>query len=83
MFAEIAGHFYHIFLTQTLDSSRRFPPCELRSLLALPEEHLTVAEDCRDALGQCMQRAEKEDVICITGSLYFAAELRTFTEPDA
>jgi len=41
MFIEISGHFQHIFLTQSSDSSRRFPPQGLRSILALnPDTYL-------------------------------------------
>ena len=115
MFIEISGHFHHIFLTQSSDSSRRFPPQGLRSILALnPDEfpkndqkddddfldpsvsllpdaaatvifpsdidremaNITVAEDCKDALKQCLLMADAKDVICITGSLYLTAELR-------
>jgi len=76
MFAEIRGHFDPIFLTQTSESSRRFPPQELRSMFALPEAAVTVRENCKDAWEQCVRMAEKGDVICVTGSLYLAAELR-------
>ena len=121
MFAEINGHFHHIFLTQFSDSIRSFPPQGLRSILALyPDnipvesqqddeyydedyldhsvhllpgavdavvlpldidrktEHITVVEDCRDALRRCLQTATSQDVICITGSLYLTAELRKY-----
>jgi dihydrofolate synthase/folylpolyglutamate synthase len=77
MFAEIDGRFYHVFLTQVSDSSRRFPPHELRTMLTLPEANVSVVENCRDAWEQCLRIASKDDVICITGSLYLAAELRT------
>jgi dihydrofolate synthase/folylpolyglutamate synthase len=76
MFTEIAGRFQHVFLTQASESSRRFPPKELRSIFALPDASVTVVENCQDAWKQCIQMADKEDVICITGSLYLAAELR-------
>jgi len=115
MFIEISGHFHHIFLTQHSDSSRRFPPQGLRSILALnpdkcPErdqkddddfldpsvsllpdapdtvffpfdidremKHVTIVEDCKEALAQCLSMADSEDVICVTGSLYLTAELR-------
>ena len=76
MFAEIGERFHHVFLTQASDSSRRFPPQELRALLPLPDSVVTVVEYCQEAWRQCVQMAEKEDVICITGSLYLAAELR-------
>jgi len=116
MFVEISGHFHHIFLTQSSDSSRRFPPRGLRSILALnPDEfpdkeqkgdegyyltpsvslspdtnrtiffpldidreipNITVVEDCKEALKQCLLMADANDVICIMGSLYLTAELR-------
>ena len=117
MFAEISGHFHHIFLTQSSDPHRRFPPQGLRSILALNPDtaldeeqidsedylelsvslnpviadaimlpvdleqelaNITIAENCRDALEQCIQMANKKDIICITGSLYLAAELRKY-----
>ena len=115
MFTGISGHFHHIFLTQTSDSKRRFPPQGLRSILAsspdelpcrdqedeedflepsvslLPDidgtvmfppdmdremKNITVVENCKDALKQCLQIADSHHVICITGSLYLTAELR-------
>jgi len=47
MFIEISGHFHHIFLTQSSDSSRRFPPQGLRSILALNPDEFPV-KDQRD-----------------------------------
>lgn len=82
IFAEIRGRFHHIFLTQSSHSSRRFPPQELRSIFTLPETAVTVVENCKDAWEQCVQTAEKGDVICVTGSLYLAAELRTNQVPN-
>ena len=76
MSAEIIGHFEHVFLTQSSRSSRRFPPHELRAIFALPDANVSTIEDCKDAWEQCVRVAVKEDVICITGSLYLAAELR-------
>ena len=76
MFAEIGERFDHVFLTQASDSNRRFPPQELRSFVALPNTNVSVVEHCGEAWERCLKMAEKEDVICITGSLYLAAELR-------
>ena len=115
MFTEISGRFHHIFLTQSSDSNRRFPPQGLRSILALsPEDfpddglqddedfldpsmcllpnatdaivfpfdidremtNIVIVEDHKDALKQCLLMANSTDVICVTGSLYLAAELR-------
>ena len=82
MFAEIEGRFRHVFLTQCSESnitsgSRRFPPQKLLTILAdAPDMNIAVAENCKDALDQSERMAGAEDVICITGSLYLAAELR-------
>ena len=76
MVAEIDWYFHHVFLTQTSDSSRRFPPQELQSIFVSPNANVTAVENCQDAWKQCVQMAKNEDVICITGSLYLTAELR-------
>jgi dihydrofolate synthase/folylpolyglutamate synthase len=76
MFDEMIGHVDHLFLTQSSCSNRRFPPQDLRTILALPDANVSVVEDCNDAWERCTCMATKEDVICITGSLYLAAELR-------
>jgi len=79
MFAEIAGRFQHIFLTQCSESNRRFPPQELRAMLEdTPETSIAVVDDCQVAWKQCERMAEAEDVISVTGSLYLAAELRKY-----
>ncbi|MDR0327318.1 MAG: hypothetical protein LBI05_03370, partial [Planctomycetaceae bacterium] len=83
MFAEIEGQFSHVFLTQSSQSSRRFPPQELRLLLSLSDTHVSTVENCKDAWEQCMQRAGSTDVICVTGSLYLAAELRQLHRKDS
>ena len=78
MFAEIGERFEHVFLTQASDSSRRFRPRDLRSMLHLPDARVTVLEDGKEALEQCLQMAASKDVVCVTGSLYLAAELRQY-----
>jgi folylpolyglutamate synthase/dihydropteroate synthase len=82
MFAEIGEQFDHVFLTQSSNSSRRFPPQELRSLLPLPDTNVTVVDHCTEAWKQCVRMADQEAVICITGSLYLAAELRKHAIPS-
>ena len=39
-------------------------------------KHISVVEDCKDALRQCLLMANSQNVICVTGSLYLTAELR-------
>jgi dihydrofolate synthase/folylpolyglutamate synthase len=74
MFAEIGSRFQHVFLTQSSDSSRRFPPQELRAMFT--GTNVSAGENCQTAWKQCTRMAETKDVVCITGSLYLAAELR-------
>ena len=40
--------------------------------------NVSIVEDCKNALTQCLQLAKPDDVICMTGSLYLTAELRQF-----
>ncbi|MDR3234066.1 MAG: bifunctional folylpolyglutamate synthase/dihydrofolate synthase [Planctomycetaceae bacterium] len=40
--------------------------------------HLESVENCVEALQRCLQKAAPNDVVCVTGSLYLAAELRQY-----
>jgi len=57
-------------------------PLDIPDIVAFPldidreMENITVIEDCKDALEQCLLMADTKDIICITGSLYLTAELR-------
>ena len=45
--------------------------------------NITLVENCKEALSQCLSMAHSRDVICVTGSLFLAAELRQwFLERD-
>jgi dihydrofolate synthase/folylpolyglutamate synthase len=57
-------------------TSRQVP----QSSAATPKEELQleVVEDCREALRMVWSESSSEDVICVTGSMFLAAELRQF-----
>jgi dihydrofolate synthase/folylpolyglutamate synthase len=77
MLRVLAPHFAHAFLTRYAGSSRGMPPDELAALLKgesdLPHStHPTAAGAWRAA----RERAGPDDLICITGSVFLAGELR-------
>lgn len=82
MFAELIGNFDVVFLTQHSSNPRRFPPEGLKAVFrAQPNTRSTeieIVEDSREALESAWNRAEADDVVCVTGSMYLAAELREF-----
>ena len=88
MFAEILPFFDHIILTQHSSSPRRFPPQGLLHILRLQQLETTsggagsaaieAEEDSLQAFEKCWNMAETDDLVCVTGSMYLAAELRQF-----
>jgi dihydrofolate synthase/folylpolyglutamate synthase len=83
MFAVLAPHFAHVFLTRYTDSSRGVPPEQLAELLcrhsAVPASvHATPTE----AFAAAQTVADPEDLICITGSVFLAGELRRHLVPE-
>ena len=76
MFAELLPFFDHIVLTQYSLSPRSFPPQELR--LFTGKAQVTVDENACYALEECWKLAEQGDLVCVTGSMYLASELRKY-----
>jgi len=80
MFAELLPFFDHIVLTQYSLNPRYFPPQELltilRSLDTAPK--ITVDDNACHALEECWRIAERNDLVCATGSMYLASELRKY-----
>jgi dihydrofolate synthase/folylpolyglutamate synthase len=77
MFRVLAPHFTHAFLTRYTDNPRSVPPERLASLLRaagnLPATLCpTPAEACQAALA----RAAEDDLVCVTGSVFLAGEVR-------
>ena len=77
MLRELAPQFQHALLTRFTDSRRALPPDQLaeqwRALSPIPcSVHSTPA----DAWQEAQRLAGPEDLICITGSIFLAGELR-------
>jgi dihydrofolate synthase / folylpolyglutamate synthase len=77
MFQELGGHFAHAFLTRYTQSKRGTPPEHLldwwrRNATAAATIHATPQEAWQAAL----QAAGPNDLICITGSVFLAGEMR-------
>ncbi|MDR2641461.1 MAG: hypothetical protein LBC74_01570 [Planctomycetaceae bacterium] len=80
-------NFKTVFMTQYSSSARCFPPVGLKTIadailpvrkLSKDECKIRVVYDCMLALRQCFALADKNDIVCATGSIYLAAELRNF-----
>jgi dihydrofolate synthase/folylpolyglutamate synthase len=77
MMRVLAPHFAHAFLTRYAGSARGLPPEELAALLRrcadLPH---SVHATAQDAWHAARERAGPDDIICVTGSVFLAGELR-------
>jgi dihydrofolate synthase/folylpolyglutamate synthase len=77
MMRVLAPHFAHAFLTRYAGSARGLPAEELAALLGrcadLPHSVHTTAQDAWHA---ARERAGPDDIICVTGSVFLAGELR-------
>jgi dihydrofolate synthase/folylpolyglutamate synthase len=77
MFEVLAPHFTHVFLTRFTTNPRAVSPEKLAALLesraSIPYSlHATPDDACMAAL----DRAGVADIICVTGSVFLAGELR-------
>jgi dihydrofolate synthase/folylpolyglutamate synthase len=77
MMRVLAPHFAHVFLTRYAGSARGMPPEELARLLrGTVEMPHSVCPTALEAWQTARTRAAPEDLICITGSVFLAGELR-------
>lgn len=77
MFRVLAPHFAHAFLTRYTDNPRGVGPGELLALLRSSSElPATMCVTPAEALQAARGAAGPEDLICITGSVFLAGELR-------
>jgi dihydrofolate synthase / folylpolyglutamate synthase len=83
MFQVLAPHFHHAFLTRYENGSRSVPPEELAELLThagtLP---FTLCSSPAEAWRAARAHAGQRDLICITGSVFLAGELRPLLVRD-
>jgi dihydrofolate synthase/folylpolyglutamate synthase len=77
MFRVLSPHFAHAFLTRYTGSSRSVPPEHLAELLcASGDLPATICLTPADAYRAARAVAGADDLICITGSVFLAGELR-------
>jgi dihydrofolate synthase/folylpolyglutamate synthase len=77
MFRVLAPHFTHAFLTPYLGSARSAPPEQLAELLrAAGGSSMTLCRAPADAWESARRLAGADDLICVTGSVFLAGEMR-------
>jgi dihydrofolate synthase/folylpolyglutamate synthase len=77
MLAVLSGPFARIFLTRFQSSPRAVPPEELAVLLpAYKQDAAAVVATAAEAWRMARQEADDCDLICVTGSVFLAGELR-------
>ena len=70
----------HILLSKP-SSDRAAPPAILKKALGRYGKKAEVIEDLREAVRRGLSMTTKEDLLCITGSLYTVGEARTYFLP--
>jgi dihydrofolate synthase/folylpolyglutamate synthase len=74
----LAAEFDHLYLTQYGDNPRCVAPAKLAAELArvAPGTQFSVHPTSRDAWSTACQDSAADDLICVTGSVFLAGELR-------
>jgi dihydrofolate synthase/folylpolyglutamate synthase len=85
MFRILAPHFHHAFLTAYRSGTRGVPPDQLAAILhEVANVPCTLHTTAADAWHAARAAAAPDDLICITGSVFLAGELRPLlTVPSA
>ncbi len=74
----VLGRFDQVVFTRYLNNPRAVPPEKLEALAAeLTGRRYTVCDEPAGAWDEIRRRAGPEDLICITGSFFIAAEMRS------
>jgi dihydrofolate synthase/folylpolyglutamate synthase len=77
MLRVLAPYFHHIYLTRYAHNPRFVPPDELAQMLQrVSPVPFTVCVSAPEAWQQARAAAAEHDLICITGSVFLAGELR-------
>lgn len=71
----------HIILTKP-HTDRAAPPVLLKKALGQNGKKAEIAEDLKQAVERGLSLAQKEDLLCITGSLYTVGEARAYFHPE-
>lgn len=79
MLSRLLPRFDHVFVTRYGNNPRALPPADIASLIAsltAAGPPVTVCATAAEAWQAARQRAMEDDLICIAGSFFLAAELR-------
>jgi dihydrofolate synthase/folylpolyglutamate synthase len=77
IFGVLAPQFHHVFLTTYAGSTRAMPPERLAEVLrSVADVPATIFASAADAWHAARAKACPDDLICITGSVFLAGELR-------
>lgn len=78
MLIRLSGRFDHVILTRYRNNPRGAPPEELAALAwEATGQRYQVCPDPAAAWGEVLRWATPEDLVCITGSFFLAAEMRS------
>jgi dihydrofolate synthase/folylpolyglutamate synthase len=84
MFRVLAPHFEHAFLTRFLSNPRTVPPEQLlRTLHEVSPLPATAVPDPAEAYAAAREWAGPDDLVCITGSVFLAGDLRPLLAGEA
>jgi dihydrofolate synthase/folylpolyglutamate synthase len=73
----LAPHFDHAYLTRFTSNPRSVPPERLAELLrAASDLPYTLSDEPAEVWAQVRSAAGPDDLICVTGSVFLAGELR-------
>jgi dihydrofolate synthase/folylpolyglutamate synthase len=82
MFAVLGPHFEHAFLTRFANSPRAVPPEKLaQSLRLVSPLPCSLYPTAADAYHAAQAAAGPDDIVCITGSVFLAGQLRPLLVP--
>ena len=83
MLTILLPEFDHVILTQIRNSPRSFPPNDLASMSASIREtaKIETAETTQAALRVARSAAKPRGMVCVTGSVFLAAEYRSVLLP--
>jgi dihydrofolate synthase/folylpolyglutamate synthase len=76
MMRVLAPHFAHVYATRYRGSARALAPEQLADLLRPTQLPCTIYQDPQEAWQAARAAAQPDDLICITGSVFLAGELR-------
>jgi dihydrofolate synthase/folylpolyglutamate synthase len=77
MFLALAPHFHHLFLTAYTSSTRAVPPEGLAAILqTVSDVPYSICSTTAEAVRAARAAADPNDLICITGSVFLAGEIR-------